>query len=406
MPRIEMPWAAWYGDRKLLLDLPDDWQIDEYALDSDKQVNDATLDKAVSGLADVQAKKRASNAVIVVDDLTRPVKLERLMPRILSLLNQSGIADKDIRILVGLGSHQGLSRENMQKKLGKEAVDRVTCLNHDPSDTVEVGVEWGKTSVKLNQVYVESELKIVISGLTPHSFAGFSGGAKMLYPGLADMETIAKTHKSVLMGFMGKLGDVAQNKFRNIIEEFVEKVGLDFFFGVVINGDRSMRSVHAGHYVDAHRAAAEEAAEYCRIQLKNPQYDIVISSAWPKDSELLQAENGFIPIKSAGADLLKPGGIFVLLSACSEGMGHHGLFGPGGLLFRKALPLRFLKDRRLFSFCENVSKEDFHHLYHESYDFFTDVQDLIDRAKSLAGKKPKVAVFPYGSMQIAGAYVG
>ena len=105
-------------------------------------------------------------------------------------------------------------------------VKKYICLNHNPEETDRIGEVWGKTEVRLNRHYLQADFKIVISGLTPHSFAGFSGGAKMLIPGLADMEIVAKTHKSVMMGFMGKLGEVENNRFRRTIEKLIENASL------------------------------------------------------------------------------------------------------------------------------------------------------------------------------------
>jgi lactate racemase len=402
MAEITLPWGAWYGDSMKSFSIPDSWEIDAYNLDSDKAISDSDLAQKLNALPDSLSEKKPKSAVIVVDDLTRPVELHGLLPLIISRLNNAGVPNDKIKVLIGLGSHHGLSKENMQKKLGKFIVENINCINHDTEDVVPIDVVWGKTEVKLNRHYVESDYKIVISGLTAHSFAGFSGGAKMLFPGLADMETLAKTHKSVLMGFMGKLGSMENNKFRATIEDFVQKAGIDFFVGVVINANRSIRNIYCGHYVDAHREAAEEARAYCLTNTNSQLYDVVISSAYPKDTELLQAENGFIPIKSSKEKLLKPGGTYILLTACSEGLGHHGLFGPGGRLYRKPRPIRFLKEYNFILFSENVSQEDFQTVFNEDYNFFNNWDKLIEHLNSFVPANPKVAIFPYGSMQLTG----
>jgi len=227
---IQLPWGAWFGDGQMEFSVPAQWRISTYALPPAGTILPAAISEKIQPLSALLKERHPGNVIIVVDDLTRPVLLADLMEALLNKIHQTGIQPEQVKILIGLGSHEGLSRQSMIKKLGARTVESYTCLNHDPADTVPLDVLWGKTPVKLNRHYVQADFKIVISGLTPHSFAGFSGGAKMLFPGLADMETIAKTHKSVLMGFMGKLGDMTHNKFRNVIEEFVEKVGRNRFF--------------------------------------------------------------------------------------------------------------------------------------------------------------------------------
>ncbi len=400
---IHLPWGAWFGDRDLELYVPKSWQITSYSLPQAGKISPEAIHKKVEPIAALLQEKQPANVIIVVDDLTRPVLLSDLMDALLNEIHKSGIKAEQIKILIGLGSHQGLSKESMIKKMGSRTVESYACLNHDPQDTVPIDVIWGKTPIKLNRHYVEAEFKIVISGLTPHSFAGFSGGAKMLFPGLADMETIAKTHKSVLMGFMGKLGDMTQNKFRDTIEEFVQKAGLDFFIGAVLNRDRSLHDLFCGDYVSAHRQAAEAARKiYLTDVSGDAPYDLLILNAYPKDTELLQAENGFIPLKSAKLPLLKEGGMVLLTSACSEGLGYHGLFGPGGLLYRKPRPLRFLKNRSFYFYSIKITEAEFYSLYHESYHFVNDTQALIEKLQEQLPKNARVAVFPYASLQLTG----
>ncbi len=401
---IDIPWGAWYGDRKLRLKFPESWLVTNFTLQSDRKISDSQISEKLNALDLLLQKKNPKSIIIAVDDLTRPVLLEELMEQLLTRITQFGVSAKRIKIIIGLGSHQGLNKEALLKKLGRFATEKFKCINHHPQDTVPIDIIWGKTPVKLNKHYLQADFKIVISGLTPHSFAGFSGGAKMLFPGLADMETIAKTHKSVLMGFMGKLGDMAQNKFRDTIEEFVNKAGLDFFIGVVINADRSIRNIHCGDYISAHRLAAEEARNYYLLDLSTMEkpFDAVILNAYPKDTELLQAENGFIPIKSAKRNLVREEGIVVLTSACSEGMGHHGLFAPDGVLYRKPRLLRFLKERPLYFHSAKITVTEFHALYHESYHFVNDMQTLIKILQQKLPENARVAVFPYASLQLTG----
>ncbi len=399
MQRIELPWAAWYGDTKKVFEIPDDWQISVFDNDDNQKISDENLLSSLHTLKSILNQNKPQNALIVVDDLTRPVEVSNVAEIIVNYLNEGGIKDQNIKFLIGLGSHKGLSEEQIRKKIGKTLASRIKCINHNPEYVRDIDVQWGNTKIKLNKHYLESDFRIVISGLTPHSFAGFSGGAKMLFPGLADMETISRTHKSVLMGFMGKLGEVEQNKFRKTIEDFLIKTKIHFFVGLVINTDRSIRNIYCGDAIEAHRDASIQAKQYCTFET-DKTYDVIISSAYPKDTELLQAENGFIPLKSSGLPLLKENGYFILVSSCSEGLGHHGLFEPGGLLYRKPRPLNFLKGKHLLMYSENISAEEFHSIYNEEYRFYNIWSELLSYIQPKLSNSPSVAVFPFGSMQL------
>lgn len=401
MQEIRLPWGAWYEDGQEILSVPETWQVDFFELGQRTPLTERQLEEKLSDLWPLLKAKNPQSVVIVVDDLTRPVYLGDLLRILLHRLHQSGLSKNAIRFLIGLGTHRPLTREDMAKKLGAEIVEAYTCINHDPQETESIGEIWGKTDVKLNKHYLNADFKIVISGLTPHSFAGFSGGAKMLIPGLADMEIVAKTHKSVMMGFMGKLGEVENNRFRKTIEVLVQKAGLDYFIGVVLNGDRTIADIYAGDFIQAHRQAAETARAMYQVHLNEKEpYDLVILNAYPKDTELLQAENGFIPLKSAGSELVKEGGTVVLTSACSEGLGSHGLFEPGGRLYHSPRPIRFLKGRSAVFYSPNVSKDDFYRLFWKEYSFFNDKDNMLRYLYQIATQSPRVAVFPYASLQL------
>lgn len=404
MNSVKLPWSAWYEETELSFDFPMDYQIDVYQIRQLPAIDQGQISAKLENLKNLLQLSIPKNIIIVVDDLTRPVILEPLLKDLLAKLRAFGVSNDKIKLLIGLGSHRPLSKTDMTKKIGAEIVEKYTCLNHNPDETVATGLQWGKTELKINKHYLSADFKIVISGLTPHSFAGFSGGAKMLIPGISDLEIISKTHKSVLMGFMGKLGEVENNRFRKVIEELVAQVGLDYFAGVLINGDRTIADIFTGDFKNAHRQAAAKAKKLYQTEINTDElYDSIILNAYPKDTELLQAENAFIPLKSANIPFVKEDGLIVVTSACSEGLGHHGLFGPGGLLYRKPRPLRFLKNKKLIFYTPNVSDQEFHSIFHSDYLLFREKERLINYLKSSLAKQAKIAVFPYASLQLVGS---
>ncbi len=405
MKTITLPWGAWYGDQMKTMELPATWDPEIFTLESDYKLPASSISEKLLPLMKDLNDRKPGSIVVVVDDLTRPVMLDILMDELLAIFRHVHLNLDGIRILIGLGTHRPLDKDQVRKKLGERVLEQIEWINHHPDDTIPVDITWGKTPVHLNRHYVNADYKIVISGLTPHSFAGFSGGAKMLYPGLADMETIAKTHKSVLMGFMGQLGDTDANRFRQTIEDFVPSVGLDMFIGVVINGDRSIRNIHVGDYRQAHRQAAKEARQYYlqRTIVQKPEpYDAVLLNAYPKDTELLQIENALIPLKSSKKLLVKEGGTVIVTSACSEGMGGHGLFEPGGKLYRRPRPQPLLKKYQVCMYAESIPESDFYKLFPPDYMFFNQLEPMMKALRDLIPQAGQLAVFPYGSLQLTG----
>lgn len=401
MKSINIPWGAWYGDNPKTMAFPDHAELQVVELPERPALSASEIIQKLDNLASRLSLKKPRKVAIVVDDLTRPLKMAPVVEILLEKLRSAGCPGESITFLVGGGGHRALSKDEIAGKIGRAAVDQYPLVRHSPFENLqETGVVWKGTPVLLNKTFMEADFRIILSGLTPHSFAGFSGGAKMLFPGIANLEIIKRTHKSVLMGFMGKLGEVEGNRFREEIERMALEIGVDYFIGMVGNPRREAAGMFAGDLVGAHREAARYAQAYYSVPAAQPPFDAVILNAYPKDTELLQAENAFIPLHSSPQNLLKENGMVIVASACSEGLGHHALFGPGGALFRKPQPKRFLESKRFMFYSENVRREDFEQVFWEGYPSFSDWES-IRKTFPQPGKEPfRVLVFPCASLQL------
>jgi hypothetical protein len=246
-----------------------------------------------------------------------------------------------ITVLIAVGAHQAATPEDVRAKVG-DLASRVRVASHDPIDGVEpAGVLLAGKPVSLNREFLASDLRIGISGVMPHPFAGFSGGGKIVLPGLSDLDAVVRSHKYALMGFGGGL-QAEGNRFRGDMERAVREIGLDWSVNVVLNGRCETAALVAGDFVEAHRAAADRAFEIGATEAPRQSLDALVLNAYPKDSELLQVEAALVAARAGMTGWLQPDAPIALLGACPKGMGTHQLFGPGGRLFRRPVAKGYL----------------------------------------------------------------
>ena len=128
--------------------------------------------------------------------------------------------------------------------------DKDQYKKNNPYDNLmDTDVVQGSTRLKINTDYFKADLSIAVGSIIPHSMAGFSSGAKLVLPGLSDIESFERTHKFAMMGFAGGVNDVEKNKFRRNLEKAVSQIGIDFFIGVVPNSGQEIAGVFAGDMV-------------------------------------------------------------------------------------------------------------------------------------------------------------
>jgi len=397
-----LPWGAWYGDGQHVLRFPDEWTCDvlppRHARACTADEIESAIHNPVHSPTLEELGRNSRTACLVVDDIARPTRTYEILPPIVRQLQLAGIAEDNIRIVVALGSHGPLSTEMLTAKLGADAIDRFQIECHDcRNGLVPTGIPYGDRELLVNRTFWESDLKIGIGTILPHSFAAFSGGAKLVVPGLVDIDSIARSHKFVQMGLRGG-SDVNQNRFRQEAEQIARSLGMKFSVSVVVNIERATTAVVAGDVVAAHRLAVEIATETFRTDVDRV-YDCAILNAWPKDIDLIQAENSLVALKSARRAIVGDKGLYVLTSAASEGIGRHGLFEPGGVSHMAPREKRGLMGRDLWIYSPGVSEEDIATLYWSGYRAFTSVAHLEDALRARFGRKASIAVLPCAPMQ-------
>jgi nickel-dependent lactate racemase len=254
---------------------------------------------------------------IVTSDLTRPCPSDRLLPPLLEELAAAGVRDEEITVVAALGLHRPMTEAELERMAGEEVYRRVRVINHDPQDTLRVGVTAAGTPVEIFRPVVEAELRICLGNLELHYFAGYSGGAKAILPGCASRATVRANHAWMVQP-EAAAGRLAGNPVRTDLEEGAAMVGVDFILNVVVDGEHHIVAAVAGDVTHAHRRGCKEVDR--RGQVAIPALaDVVVVSAggYPKDVNLYQAQKA---LDNAGY-AVRRGGIILLVAECAEGMG-------------------------------------------------------------------------------------
>jgi len=273
-------------------------------------------------LAELVAQ-HGTNTVVMVDDDTRSTPQSMVLPPLLDELNNAGVPDDDINVLIALGTHHPMSEASCLARYGEEVMARVRVknLSQNPADFVDLGVTQRGVPIQVSRRYVESDLSIAVGNIVPHMYTGWAGGAKMIQPGVSSALTTSKTHLMACPHVYEILGQL-DNPVHREIEEIAIKSELNFILNVVLNRDGGVVAVVAGDVVAAHRAGVEIARPIYTVEI-GEQPDIVVASSHPADRDLWQ---GFKPLNNCGM-LVKDGGTLILLIPAPEGIApdHHQL---------------------------------------------------------------------------------
>jgi nickel-dependent lactate racemase len=403
--KVDIPWQAWYGDEAFGLEFPKEWNVQTYKMRDAEEISQQGLKEAFASpihtITISEMAKGKKTVAIAVEDITRPSPLGNILGEIIQQLREGNIHDEDVKIIISTGGHRPLLRDDLIKKLSKDIVERFDIYNHNPFENlVDTGITLGKIPVRINRFFMEAELKIVVGTIVPHAFAGFSGGGKIILPGLAEIEILERSHKFVMMGLRGGIGEVEGNRFREEVEGVARKIGVDVGINLVVNSKRELAGVFVGDVVSAHRAGVQLARQVYATEISR-QVDVVILNAYPKDMEMFQIDNAFGMYRSAGEGLVKDDGVVILTSACTLGRGYHALFEPGMRLHKPPVKRKFLGNKELWIYSPNINKADFATLFWDGYLLFNRWDDVIKRLEERYKKNCHLAIFPYSSLQIA-----
>ncbi|MCG8633650.1 MAG: lactate racemase domain-containing protein [Desulfobacterales bacterium] len=403
-----IPWNAWFGDQTLELAFPHDWQVttcamaDAPALDS--SAIRAAFDNPVNTPTIKEMAKGKTSAAIVMDDISRPTRGEPILKVMLEELEKGGISRDRVKIILALGGHRPMMREDLIKKVGEEINQTVDVMNHYLHENLtDCGVSALGNPIFINRYFMDADLKLSVSSITPHVWAGFGGGAKNIVPGIAGVDTLMANHR-MADEVGGELTGVCHpNRIRADIEDIARRIGLDCVVNVISNTQRDTAGIFVGDVVDSHRQATEFARKVYTTPMIWDQ-DVVVLNSYPKDTEILQITNSFNLLQMTRGKIVKEDGIVIITGACPEGRGYHGIMGHGARFFydQSSVEDLFL-GRKGMVFSPNLGPHDFYHYFPGSTRLFTQWDDLIRAVVKEKGSGLKAAVYPNSVIQMPGS---
>jgi nickel-dependent lactate racemase len=264
--------------------------------------------------------KNATSVAIAINDKTRPVPLKILLPPLLHRLNEIGIGDDAITLIVAVGTHAPMRSTEFPDLLPQEILARYRVMSHDCDDHANL-VFLGNTSrgtpVFCNKIFARADLRIALGNLEPHQFMGFSGGVKCAAIGLGGRATVTRNH-SLMLDPRAKIARYADNPARQDVEEIGKLIGVHFAVNSIINENKQIVTVLAGEPVDVMRRGIPIVIDLYQAQVDAP-FDVVIASpgGHPKDINLYQAQKAL----AHATFVTKENGTVILCAACPEGTG-------------------------------------------------------------------------------------
>ena len=276
---------------------------------------------ARAGLA--ERARGARSACIAICDITRPVPNGAILPPLIRALLGAGIAAGAITALVATGLHRPNEGAELRELVGDPWVlETVRVANHfarDDAAHVHVGTTSRGNAARIDRRFVEADLRIVVGLVEPHFMAGWSGGRKIVAPGLAHADTIATFHSARYMEDPNAaIGTLDGNPLHADQLEIVAMIGGALAINTVIDEERRLSFVNCGEIVESHLEAAAFARRHCEVAATRRFSTVVASAAGhPLDSTYYQTIKGMV----APLGVLKPGGRLIVASACAEGLG-------------------------------------------------------------------------------------
>lgn len=196
--------------------------------------------------------KKGEKIVIITSDITRPLPSYKIIPSILDELYEIGVNKEDITIVFALGSHRPHTKEEMIQLVGERVYNEVSCIDSDANDCIRMGMTKAGTPVDIFRLVAEADRRICIGNIEFHYFAGYSGGAKAIMPGVSTPSAIQANHSKMILED-AKAGNLVNNPVRDDLNEAINYCPIDFIVNVVLDEKKEIIHSVAGDFIEAHR---------------------------------------------------------------------------------------------------------------------------------------------------------
>ena len=317
-----------YGKTGLMVDLPNDKVIGPLEIknatplaNQSQAISDA-LAHPIGSKPLAEIAKGKKTACILICDITRPVPNKVILPQILKTIEDAGVPRSGITILIATGLHRPNEGEELVEVVGEDIANNYRVENHHGKETFEhdyLGITPKGVPVYIDSRYIRAELKITTGLIEPHLMAGYSGGRKVICPGIAGIETVKVWHGPKFLEHPNAdCGIVEGNPVHEENTYIALMSGCDFIVNVCVDGNRQITWAGAGDMIKAWEAGVSFVRQVVRVAIKEP-VDIVLTSCagYPLDITWYQAVKGLI----GALPILKKGGTIILVASLTEGLG-------------------------------------------------------------------------------------
>ena len=322
--------ALAYGRNGLTASIPDDMDAQVLRfnalpeLENENQAIEESFRLPIGCAPLDEIARGRESACIVISDVTRPVPNEALLRPMLNCLHNSGLSRQQITILIATGLHRPNEGAELEEMIGAHIKSHYRVLNHDARDGKthtklgEIAFEGGSADVALNAAYLNADLKIATGLIEPHFMAGYSGGRKLICPGIASAETITQFHSPRMIGHANSYaGNMTGNPIHAMSRAVAGHVGVDFICNVTLSEERRITGVFSGDLDAAHQNGIVHVDRQTKIPTREADIVLTTCAGYPLDTTLYQAVKGMVCALPA----VKEGGTIILVAEMSQGLG-------------------------------------------------------------------------------------
>jgi len=319
-----------YGRKFLELDLPSETTVLYSAIPRGRSGAEAvtmaeeSLKQPIDSPSLRELAMGKQRVVVLITDKTRATPNKLLLEALLSELREAGVRRDNVEIVVATGLHKPHTRREIEELVGVEIADEYSVYSHN-SDEYDSMVYLGRTShgteIYVNKSVVNADLVIGVGLIEPHFFAGYSGGRKLILPGVSATKTVYQNHGYKMLTH--PKADYGYLEGNPVHEDMVEASKLvknyKFIIHVLLDKEKKVFSVVSGDPYSAHEQGVRILDKYVKVSAPfEADLTIVTNGGYPLDRDLYQAVKGMV----TASRVTRRNGYIIMLSECIDGVGH------------------------------------------------------------------------------------